>query len=287
MSWNTDPNRQFQLKSGHKDDVPSPGNYLGDGWRIAAFRDGKFHIKGAGRSDWAGSQGNAEVIWVAPGKEKDDIPVSDNYLGDGVTRMATFRPAEGKWYIKGLTQLDWLNTHQGNHVAQCGGKGDIPVQADYFGEGKPRLAVFRPGKSCHWFIKGQGLNDWSASTGNLDIEFGKDGDIPVPADYNGDGKVDLAVFRPKEGHWLIKGPGTAGWKESTGNVELAFGKKGDIPFAGDFYGEGKARLAVYRPDEGRVYIKGPGFQDESKSQGNLVLTFPEPAGIPVVRKYGF
>jgi subtilisin family serine protease len=51
-------------------------------------------------------------------------------------------------------------------------------------------------------------------------ELGASTDIPVPGDYNGDGRTDRAVFRPSTGQWLMHGIGTTAW-----------GQNGDIPLA--------------------------------------------------------
>src|SRR5262245_21856703 len=33
------------------------------------------------------------------------------------------------------------------------------------------------------------------------VQFGANGDVPVPADYNGDGRTEFAVFRPAQSTW--------------------------------------------------------------------------------------
>ena len=55
--------------------------------------------------------------------------------------------------------------------------------------------------------------------------FGNSTDKPAPADFDGDGKFDAAVFRPSDTNWYIL--------KSTGGVQIQqFGAANDIPLPG-------------------------------------------------------
>jgi hypothetical protein len=54
-------------------------------------------------------------------------------------------------------------------------------------------------------------------------QLGVPGDIPVPGDYDGDGKSDLAIWRESEGAWyLIQSSNGA-------SITLQWGASGDSP----------------------------------------------------------
>lgn len=67
------------------------------------------------------------------------------------------------------------------------------------------------------------------------------------ADFDGDGKTDVSVYRPSEGNWYID-------RSTAGFGALNWGLSTDIPTPGDFDGDNRADAAVFRPTNGTWYV---------------------------------
>ncbi|MBK8151321.1 MAG: VCBS repeat-containing protein [Acidobacteria bacterium] len=73
---------------------------------------------------------------------------------------------------------------------------DTTVSADYDGDGRADIAVYRSGNG-RWYLQ-------NSTAGFSTAQWGIGADFPSPADYDGDGKADIAVFRQAEGIWYIQ-----------------------------------------------------------------------------------
>jgi hypothetical protein len=234
QSGTTGAGHFFPFGSGSAGDIPTPGDFDGDGTTDYAVYRNSNGFWWISRS----SDGQAAAVQFGlPG----DKPVVGDYDGDSISDVAVWRPSDGNWYIL------FMGT-QSYTIAHWGTDGDKPVPEDYDGDGKTDLAVFRPSTGTWYYLKSSDLNLGT-------VQFGLGTDRPIPADYDGDGKADIAVYRESNNVFHLLRSYNLGYSS------YVLGSPGDILQPGDYNGDFVSDFAVYRPSTQSwgVWFRNPNF----------------------------
>ena len=287
------------FRIGGKGDIPVFGDFDGDGRTDPAVVQPEFDIDGDGVPDasrWvifeSGSNYNARfVLFGASGRL--DRPAPADFDGDGVTDIATFRansdlvPGAAQWFI-----LPSATNSGYSVVFGAPGGVDLPAPADYDCDGRADIATFRPVSdlipgAAQWFILPSGPNGDRYTTTNegFPVVFGAAGnaDQPVPADYNGDGRFDIAAFRsvsdlaPGSSQWFVL-PSDGDAPNFASGFPLTFGLAGNIAAVTDYDRDGLPEYAIFDQTQGTWTIR------HSKTNLEETVVFGQPGAntVPVL-----
>lgn len=163
--------------------------------------------------------------------------VADNSFTGG-------RPLLGNWH--------------GNSTANS----RISERLDLDGDSRRDIGIWQPPATpsslgtFKFLLSGSGYSIGAAVT----KPWGRMGDVPAMADYDGDGKTDIAVYGANGPTGSDPQATTAYWSVCTAVsgfsscTSVQWGNRDDVPLIGtDFDGDNKADLAVYRPSDGNWY----------------------------------
>ncbi len=162
---------------------------------------------------------------------------------------------DGGWYLDDNGNGIWDSCSLGPDLCMSFGQaGDLPIAGDWNGAGKIKIGVFRAGG---WFRDDNGNGIWDDS---LFTGFGQAGDLPIVGDWNGDGKTKIGVFRPGAGAFYLDYNGNDIWDGCGSGPDRCYTNfvlPGDSPVVGDWDGDGKAEIGVFR-NNGQWFLDANG-----------------------------
>jgi hypothetical protein len=132
-----------------------------------------------------------------------------------------------------------------------GNPGDVPFSGDWDCDGDETPGLYRQSDGFVYLRN-------SNTQGNADYEFffGNPGDLPLAGDFNGDGCDTVSLFRASQQRvYVINELGEDGSGLGAADFYFTFGNPSDLPFVGDFDGNGTDEVAMYRGSSGTMFLK--------------------------------
>lgn len=181
------------------------------------------------------------------GNANTDFPTPGDYDGDGKDDLAFFRAG-----ATAGAQSEYFIFRSSNNTLQYfawGVNGDLNVARDYDGDGITDVAVFRKGATtlaqAVWYIRQSATNTVKIIYFGISGSGTTSGDVPVPGDYDGDGKFDAAVYRfggiaPNNTYIVQRSSDGVFAYQQWGNFQT------DYVVPGDYDGDGKYDFAIAR-----------------------------------------
>lgn len=273
------PNGAFirEFEYGLTGDSIVPADYVGDRktemtvWRSGIYYLAQFPTGGSGITL------DRAVQW---GQTGDDPRSVGDYDGDGkidyTVKRGDFVNNTVTWFIMSSS----TNTMRAVRFGTAA-NGFLPVTfpgADFNGDGRDELIIANGAGALGGtvtYIIGDAVTGAGIATipwGNAATDY-----AVAPADYTGDGRADLVAWRGRNGTaadagvWYIRNTATGA---ATG-TRFGIGGSDDLPVRGDYDGDGRHDIAIYRRSNQTFYalssINNSLIFQQSGAAGDLPL----------------
>jgi len=169
----------------------------------------------------------------------------------GTEQMGLVDTSRAAWTLPAATPLQALALAPHAAPFFYGNPGDAPMVGDWDCDGIDTPGLYRQSDG---FVYLRNSNTQGAA--NIQFVFGNPGDVPLAGDFDGDGCDTVSVYRPSTSQvFVINALGTNGGGLGAATTSFVFGDPGDVPFVGDFDGNGIDTIGLHRASTGLVYYR--------------------------------
>ncbi|MFQ5524422.1 MAG: hypothetical protein ACE5F5_12760, partial [Acidimicrobiia bacterium] len=164
-------------------------------------------------------------------------------------------PKTGIWYLYGRDGRLATSFYYGN-------PGDYPFLGDWDCDGVETPGLYRQSDGYVYL-----RNSNTQGVADVKFFFGNPGDIPLAGDFNGDGCDTVSIYRPSnQTFYIINRLGSDDKGLGAAEFSYVFGNPGDVPFVGDFDGDGIETVGLHRASTGVVYFSNSHSQGVADAQ---------------------
>ncbi len=202
-----------------------------------------------------------------------DYPMMGDWDCDGVDTPGLYRQSDGYVYVRNSNTAGI-----GDVRFFFGNPSDVPIAGDFDGDGCDTVSLYRPSEGRVYIINRLGSEDRGLGAADFYYSFGGPGDVPLAADFDGDGADSVAMYVPSQARVRIKD----GLSDAAPVRSAGFGDIGDRPVAADWSGTGRAGLGAYRPGARAFHLDDEAFM----SPGTLAPGRAEADWLPVAGEFG-
>lgn len=196
---------------------------------IVVVRGNKFLIRDTADGGWASD----EVVF---GRTSDFVVFGD-WDGDGIKTPGIVR--DGQWFLRKTRTVGDDRLAVDPFIF---GRGtDIPIVGDWDGNGTDTVGIYRVSERKFYL-----RNSNSGGPDNVSYVFGQVGDSPIVGNWDGSGGDTVGVYRTNPatgaGTFLLRNSHSGG----NADVTINLGNIHDDPVSGDWNGDGKDTVGVFR-----------------------------------------
>ena len=164
-------------------------------------------------------------------------------------------------------------------VAQNGSGGNASAIWSFTTLATAKVGIFRSG--FYWLEDVDESAVHQPPDQRIRVRRDTAGDIPITGDWNGDGHTKVGVYRPSNGLFILDTNGDEQFDAGDAVYNLGVGQQaGDIPVVGDWNGDGKSKVGLFR--QGFYWILDYNGDGVFEPGVDKAYAFGGPGDVPVV-----